>query len=128
MNRPEQKLHIAVAQFLRVAWPADLLWFHCPNGGARSKPEAALLKVMGTLPGIPDLLFVMPNGQLAAIELKAADGQLSEAQIDVKLRLQALHCGYQVCRTLDDVEATLTRWLGAYGRELQARTVARAAA
>lgn len=111
MARPEQKLHIGVASFLKVALPPGVIWFHVPNGGKRSKPEAALLKAMGARAGVPDLAFVLPNGQAAFIELKADGGRLSEAQLDFRDDAMALRCGYEVCTSIEEVERTLRRWL-----------------
>lgn len=111
MNRPEQKLHIAVASFLKVALPPGVVAFHCPNGGKRSKAEASLLKAMGVLAGVPDWTIILPNGQAAFIELKADGGRMSDAQLDFRERVLALRCGYEVCASIDDVERTLTDWL-----------------
>lgn len=59
-----------------------LLW-HTPNGGKRSKREAARLKYMGVVPGIPDLSFLW-RGRLYAFELKVEGGELSEEQENIR--------------------------------------------
>lgn len=41
----EDQLHIAVADYLKVALPQNACWFHCPNGGGRNKREAAIRRV-----------------------------------------------------------------------------------
>ena len=53
----------------------DLL-FHVPNGGWRSKPEAARLKKAGVKPGVPDLCLPVPSGGFHGlyIELKRRQG------------------------------------------------------
>lgn len=80
MNRPEQRLQIAVGQFLDVALPRDAFWFHCPNGGARTKAEAGIFKAMGLKAGIPDIMIVW-RGAVFCVELKAdKNGRLSVAQ------------------------------------------------
>lgn len=38
------------------------LMFHIPNGGKRTKYEAARFKAMGVVPGIPDLFLAIPKG------------------------------------------------------------------
>ena len=43
-NRPEEALQRAVASYLDLALPHDAVWFHPPNGGARSKAEAGIFK------------------------------------------------------------------------------------
>jgi hypothetical protein len=66
---------------------------------------------MGALAGVPDLTFILPNGQAAWIELKADGGRMSEAQLDFRDRVLALKCGYEVCTSINEVEAVLARWL-----------------
>lgn len=131
----EDDLHIQVADFLRLAWPPDLLFWHTPNGGDRPtitrtnkagetysfSPAAQQLKRMGTLPGFPDLAFLLPGGRLAVIELKFGKNTLSQDQIDVRTVMLANKVGYAVCRTLEEVVDTLTSWLALYGRELRVR-------
>jgi len=134
----ETALHMSVAGFIRATWPAHLPWWHTPMGGKREQrtrttrdgrtvtysPEAQKLRAMGALAGVPDLAFILPNGQIAFIELKHGDGQLSDEQIDFRQKAVALHCGYAVCRSLDEVEATLARWLSKFGLTLKGRLAA----
>lgn len=139
----EDDLAKAVADFLRVALPPGIPWWHTPNGGKREQvqrtdrrtgktywfsPEAAKLKKMGVRAGVPDLTVILPNGQAAFIELKVRDNGLSDEQIDVRAELVACHCGYQVARSVEDVERILTGWLAHYGLTLRARLSGRAAA
>ncbi len=74
-SRPEQALHRAAAQYLDAVLLESAVWFHCPNGGARNRTEAAILSGLGVKPGIPDLL-ILYRGQLIGIELKAQTGRL----------------------------------------------------
>lgn len=130
IRKPRQKevtLHMSVAAYLRHAWPADLPWSHFPAGEKRDAKTGAKLKAMGLAAGWPDFLFALPNGKLAGIELKAADGVLSDAQLTVRDQFVALRCGYATCRSVDEVETTITRWLAAFGRQPCARTIRRAA-
>ena len=60
MNRPEEKLHRAAVEYLRATLPKPWFCFHCPNGGGRSKAEAGILKALGVLAGVPDLLIIGP--------------------------------------------------------------------
>lgn len=130
-RRPPAKeisLHMSVAAFLRRAWPADLLWFHVPNGEKRDKATAGKLKAMGVLAGVPDFVFVMPNAQVAFLELKRGDGETSEEQDKFCDRARACGCGYAVARSMEEVEVVLSRWLAAYGLTLRATIITRAAA
>lgn len=117
---------MTVEAFLRRAWPDDLPYTHFPAGELRDKATAGKLKGMGLKPGWPDFIFVMPNGQFAALELKAAAGVISDEQCDLRDRLLALGCGYATARTPEEVEEVLGRWLGLFGRKLGATILRRA--
>jgi elongation factor P hydroxylase len=124
----EISLHMSVAAFLRRAWPAELVWFHVPNGEKRDKATAGKLKGMGVLAGAPDFIFIMPNGQAAFLELKRVDGEFSEQQIEFRDRVLACGCGYASARSPEDAERVLSRWLSKYGLRLRATMLGRAAA
>ena len=136
----EDDLAKAVADYLRLAWPTELPWWHTPNGGSRAQverqdrrsgrtyrfsPEAAKLKKMGVLAGVPDLTFILPNGQVAFIELKVADGTLSDEQADLRKLLLDCHCGYAIARSVEDVERITTDWLAAYDLKPRATLLGR---
>lgn len=127
MARPEQALHFEVAAYLRYSLPPEIVAWHTPNGEQRDKRTAAKLKGMLVLAGVPDFTILLPNGQASFIELKAGANGLSPAQIDFRARVLALRCGYAVCRSVDEVAATITRWLAAFGLEPRARIQGRAA-
>lgn len=119
-------LHMQVAAFLRHAWPEHLLWTHFPAGERRDAKTGAKLKAMGLAPGWPDFILILPNAQLAALELKVIGGVLSLVQMDVRDRFLALGCGYAVCRSLDEVERVLSGWLALFNLKLRATTGVRA--
>ena len=50
----EESEQIKLAQWLDLA---KVLWCHVPNGGGRSKREAARLKAAGVKAGVPDVLI-----------------------------------------------------------------------
>lgn len=114
---PEDLLQITVVRFLRVAAPGLLYW-HVPNGGARSPGEGRKFKDMGTLPGVADLSFVLPDGRAAFIELKTLKGRQEPTQKAFEEACQNNNAPYAVCRSLKEVEATLTGW----GIKLRARS------
>jgi len=139
----EDALQIATADYLRLAWPSHLLWWHTPNGGARPtveridrrtgetyrfSPQAAKLKRMGTLPGVADCALQLPKGRMGFIELKVGDNQLDPPQEVFRDRCLANGQGWALCRTVEEVEATCIKWLAMYGLEPRARLTARSAA
>ena len=106
----ERDLHIAIVHYLRRVMPADITWWHCPSGEHRDIRTAQKLKAMGTIPGVADLNFVLPGGFAAFIELKADKGRLSPAQQAFREAVEGLGARFAECRSLVDVEATLTAW------------------
>jgi hypothetical protein len=109
-KQPERGLHLAVANFLRMALPDDgeVLWWHTPNGGMRHKAEARLLKQMGTLAGIFEFTFVY-CGLARGIELKH-ESYPSQAQRRVYRWAGRAGMQYAICRSVDEVQAALESW------------------
>jgi hypothetical protein len=115
-NQPEGLEQAAVFELARWhldRYPALNLLFHCPNGGARTPAEAAILNAQGVNPGIPDIaLPVQRRGFIGLwIEMKAPGkiGTTTPEQESHLLRLWqegALSCA------CDDAEAAwlLLRW------------------
>lgn len=139
----EDALHIAVAGYLRAAWPSHLLTFHVPNGGERPSveridrktgqtyrfsPQAAKLKRMGTIAGVPDFCLLLPKGRVGFIELKTKTGELSIDQIEFRRVCLANGHGHEVCRSIEQVEDTCIRWLEAFNLAPRARLTAGRAA
>ncbi|MFZ0094921.1 MAG: VRR-NUC domain-containing protein, partial [Pseudolabrys sp.] len=68
--RPEQVVQRALMQHLQLRGVRNLFAFHVPNGGGRSATEGAILKGMGVVAGVPDILIIR-DGKVFALELKA---------------------------------------------------------
>lgn len=107
--REEDALQRQVASFLNVTCP-DLIWFHPANGEARDARTGAKLKAMGVRRGVPDLVFVLPTGKVAFIELKAPKGRLTPHQIAFASDCDELGVPYLVCRSLAEVQGALNAW------------------
>jgi hypothetical protein len=106
----EYQLHCAVVDTCK-RWLSDgWIFFHAPNGEHRSKATAAKLVRMGVLPGLPDLCYLGPRGEICWIELKARAGRLSEAQAAVAAHLVAAGHGYLCSSDYRDVIETLKGW------------------
>lgn len=120
----ETSIHMQVERFLRLAWPSDLPYTHFPAGERRDERTGGKLLSMGLKRGWPDFQLLLPGGRIAFIELKRGDGQLSDDQAEFRRKAIALGCGYQTCRSVEEVDATITRWLAIYGRAPRARLVA----
>lgn len=98
----EDSLQKVVAMYLKYK---SAFWFHPPNGGKRNQMEAAKLKGMGVLPGIPDCMVLDArhgfNG--LAIELKVGHNKPTENQVLVCTRLSDAGWLVVITASLDDV-------------------------
>jgi hypothetical protein len=116
MNREEQNTQIAAMRFLDAALIPPAFAFHVPNGGKRTRVEAAILKAMGVKAGVPDV-FVIAPGTVVAIEMKAKGGTARKNQEARMADLRECGISTAVCRTVGEVEATVL----AAGVRLRAR-------
>jgi Rap1a immunity proteins len=71
----EPRIQAAIVKW--VVAPGVLM-FAVPNGGLRSKAEAARMKWTGVVVGIPDLVVIAPIRRVFFLEVKTASGRLSE--------------------------------------------------
>jgi hypothetical protein len=105
----EAAIQASIVEYLRTVAPGVLV-FHVPNGGLRSKSEAARLKWIGVLAGVPDLVLVAPGGRTFFLEVKTERGVLSAAQKDVCSALTDLGIEPAVVRGISDVRLALDAW------------------
>jgi hypothetical protein len=111
MNRAEDRIQIGIIKYLRAVLPArEYRVCHIPNGGKRSKIEAAIFKRMGVLAGIADIIIVGPMGRCWFIECKSANGVLSETQRDFQTFCIAIGVPYVIAQSIDHVMAALAHW------------------
>lgn len=110
----EQAHVFAWAAWARGKYPELDLLHHIPNGGKRSKSEAARFKVQGVKAGVPDICLPCARGGYHGlyIELKRTKGgKLSAAQ---KGWIDALdEQGYKaaVCYGFDEAKEIITEYL-----------------
>lgn len=95
-------------------WPQLRRMFHVPNGGARSKPEAARFKAAGVRSGVPDIFLPCARGKWHGlfIELKRREGgRVSEEQTEFMADLaKEQYCCY-VCYGWEQAAETITQYL-----------------
>lgn len=124
MKRPEQQLQQQVAGYINAAYPG-LLWFHPANSsGNRGARLGGILKSMGVLAGVPDIVVILPTGLSAFIELKASKGSLSPTQKAFRDRARETGALWEECRSLEETADLLNRWLQPLGWEPKARLAA----
>lgn len=117
-NRPEDAIQRAVFQHFAARGARNVFAFAVPNGGLRSKPEAAIMKGLGARAGVPDIVAVK-EGQMYALELKATGGRLRESQRQVIPEMQA--AGAIVAVGLDAAIEQLEAWGLLRGRSVASR-------
>lgn len=109
MNRPEQDMHKAVVSHLKLRSAPRVFFWHTPNEGRRGWVNAAALKAMGMVSGVPDLV-ILKGGELFALELKATSGRLTPSQRLVMERMRDCGAHVAVARSLDEALVTLECW------------------
>jgi hypothetical protein len=84
-DQPEAQLRRTAVQHLRCRGVRGAVWWLTPNGGARHKIEAAILKGLGVRAGVADLCIV--HAVAFRAEINAAGGFATEAVgLDAALR------------------------------------------
>lgn len=121
MNEDEHKLQCACVQWFNLQH-RDLrgLLFAVPNGGARSKATAGKLKAEGVVPGVADLILLVPRIEegcknmwhALCIEMKTVKGYQSPEQKEWQTIVEAQGYRYAVCRSFDDFTRTVSEYLG----------------
>src|SRR5215472_18238338 len=97
---PEDDLHLAVADALRVLLPQGAVLNTWELRNARSAVEGARRKRLGALPGWPDM-GVFWAGRVVLVELKRERGwQLSPEQKALHQRLAVAGFRVAVCHTV----------------------------
>ena len=111
--QPEQAIHVAVLDYLRMVLPGALP-SHSPNEFAGSGPEIARQMAkhrwMGTCKGWPDLEVALPGGMMLFFEVKSSKGRLTDDQAAVIDKLDAMGHLVAVVRSVDDVRRALKAW------------------
>lgn len=106
--KPEDQIHRAVADHLRLRSTPNLLWWHTPNQGNLPVQYRVKLKRMGVTPGVSDLCF-LKDGKFFALELKAENGRPSDHQIRFCMQVQDAGgyatIGYGLDRSLKILES-----------------------
>lgn len=125
MNQEEHNLQCACVKWFAYQHPElQGLLFAIPNGGARSKATAGKLKAEGVVPGVADLILMVPRCVKAhddegwyntihalCIEMKTAKGRQSPEQKGWMEMVQAHGYKYAVCRSLEDFVSTVEGYL-----------------
>jgi hypothetical protein len=106
---PEATIQRAVFAHLRARGTPGLFAFHPANGGYRKPAEAAILKGLGVVAGVPDV-FIVHNGRCFALELKAEGARATDKQLACIAALREAGAFTAIAEGLDRALACLEAW------------------
>jgi hypothetical protein len=106
---PEASLQRAVFQHLHARGAPGCFAFHVPNGGFRKPVEAAILKGIGVVAGVPDVVAIY-QGRTYALELKADGGRATQKQLETIAAMEAAGAYTCIAEGLDRALAVLEAW------------------
>lgn len=112
----ESELQRACVQWFRLQYPKHaLLLFAVPNGGGRSRVEAAIMKGEGVVAGVSDLILLEARGQYGAmcIEMKTDNkgSRQRKGQAEWQAATEAAGNLYVVCRTFEEFRARVDDYM-----------------
>lgn len=110
----EQATLFSWAKMKTYFYPELEMMFHIPNGGKRSKTEAARFKAEGVKPGVPDICLPVPRGGYHGlyIELKRRrDSSTSEYQKEWIEKLRSQGYAAEVCKGWEAAAELIEKYL-----------------
>jgi len=114
-QHPETQIQRCVFQHLRARGAPGVFAFHPANGGYRKPVEAAILKSMGVVAGVPDIIAIH-EGRCYALEIKAPGGRPTEIQLATIAALEAAGAFTAIAEGLDAALRVLEGWRLLLGR------------
>jgi hypothetical protein len=107
--QPEAAIQRAVFQHFRTRGAPGVFAFHPANGGYRRPLEAKILKGIGVVAGVPDVIAIR-DGRTYALEIKAEGGRLTEAQERVLIALREAGATASHAHGIDQALRLLEAW------------------
>ena len=105
MRHIESQLQQACFKWFRLQYPdLAMLMFAVPNGGARRRIEACIMKAEGVTAGVADVLFLYPNANYhgLCIEFKTKTGRQQQSQKTFQQAVERKGYKYVIIRDIDD--------------------------
>ena len=112
----ESALQRACVSWFRAQYPAHAkLLFAVPNGGGRSRTEAAIMKGEGVTAGVADLILLEPRGGYGAlcIEMKTKDKDSRQRPSQKAWQEATEKAGnkYVLCRSLKEFQDAVRSYM-----------------
>jgi hypothetical protein len=112
---PEAAIQRCVFQHLRARGAPGVFAFHPANGGYRKPIEAAILKGLGVVAGVPDVIAIH-EGRCYAMEIKAPGGRATPKQLEAIAAMEAAGAYCCIAEGLDAALRCLEFWQLLKGR------------
>lgn len=100
--------------WFRLQYPElRLVLFAVPNGGARNKREAGILKAEGVTAGVADMILLTPSGNYGAlcIEFKTDEGTQRQSQKEWQQAAETAGNKYVIVRSIEDFMHEINTYL-----------------
>lgn len=114
MRHIESQIQQQCVKWFRLQY-ADLalLLFAVPNGGARNKLEAGIMKGEGVTAGVADMLFLFPNAEHhgLCIEFKTPKGRQQDSQKRFQRKVEAFGYRYEIVRSFEEFVNLIRNYL-----------------
>jgi hypothetical protein len=107
--RPEQQIQRTIFENIRTRGAPGVFAFHPANGGYRKPVEAAIMKGLGVVAGVPDVIAIH-NGRVFAMEIKAEGGRATDKQLACIAALREAGAFTCIAEGLDRALACLEGW------------------
>jgi hypothetical protein len=108
-QQPEAAIQRALFQHIRTRGAPGVFAFHPANGGYRKPVEAAIMKGLGVIAGVPDVIAIH-NGRVFAMEIKAEGGRATDKQLACIAALREAGAFTCIAEGLDRALACLEGW------------------
>lgn len=105
----ELEFQKVVIKYIRYFYP-KLFVFAVRNEGKRTAYEQSIIKSMGLVSGVSDLI-ILYNSKSLFVELKVGKNNLTENQKIFKENVESRGFEYLVVRDLSELEKNLKEWL-----------------
>ena len=112
----ESQLQRQCVAWFRLQYPKHAkLLFAVPNGGGRSRVEAAIMKAEGVTAGVSDLILLEPRGGYGSlcIEMKTRSKSSRQSESQKEWQAVATEAGnrYVVVRSLEIFQAVVNEYM-----------------
>lgn len=114
MRHVESVLQQNCVKWFRLQYPKlALLLFAVPNGGARKRVEAAIMKAEGTTAGVSDLILLFPSKHYhgLCIEMKWEKGKQQPSQKKWQRAVEEAGFKYVIARSFDQFMDEINTYL-----------------